>query len=1244
MFGNLMKGRRRGTPKTDVKANELVAPIREGPPVSGPRPLRTPGGPRSRKAPVNAHSAFQRASLRKRIREKRGHRHYLNEVTVLGERVKLNEEGVSHQELARNIDFADFVHFTNKYFPPPTSEEGFTRINEAKEVFSLIFHPAHGFNENEPLPPCADKDFSILKDCIEYRIGTLRDDVLAREQKYGDSVYTRQGVEHFLRLKKLSDELNTAEGCRYYDSKSKGASSGRRIDNIDQERFENLLRQFSFLILQAMHPVKGYTQQNQIDPVDFVKQLETDPIRSDDFMEYLAEYEQTHAQIPPVLAKILDVTGTENGVFNLVLEGKAKQIFEDIEKIMMDTLKGKLLSDFQIEMARVKELTHRERIQFSIKWLLDRYSGCIDQVAALQEERRALGEERNQLQRELGNLKGREEGLEGEVATAVASQEAAMAAAAATGPQVESANRQLDAAREETVQVEENAEASIERLKAELLGVQEERKRLEGALRETDGKIKAAADKHSGELKQIREILTNTQLKLVGSLSQNKRYEAELSKLKSELATASAQQSGLTQKKEIKTAGLDREISVLEARLADKMTELSALQGPGAQQQGGNAERVANINREIAEIDRKLTAKRTERLGDADEMGKQLELKTKEIEGLNHQINQLQGIIKAAKESAPKPSKDMEKEQLRRELDAAKRGFESRHAMYEDLNRRHEELVGNNRRLTGNIATLQNVKSTQNSTDAATTQLQIQTLEGELERAKGEQGRMAEELGAKKGEIEALRAQLAERGVELSNRSEATAHEVAAAVTASTAANKAEEDRLRATIADLTAQIGELRAAPAPLLTDERHEHHTHEHHKHEHEEKIRGLEAALAAANGTLAALEATIATKQGNELELKRTVEEQAAVFGQEKAGLLSKVTQMAQAIENKSLSRETANRLFAGNEAFMNLYNKIMEYTSNSDKEVESKDICFLNYFITFFIKQLFFTGAHLEEKKGVMKQLIATIDASPFASSPKDLEAVLYQIYDLLYSSETFFLTQQRRDGVPTSLADEGYYVLKDNNKEDVSKMIEFYHYIRDNGDIDGISKSLNRYIPEAFPDYFFKGSSVHFAFPTSESEELILNYPGFVFLRGDAKQPLLKQRYMVIDKSNYSKSEERVEDGPVKQYITEMITGSKVDYTLLFTLFILVSRKYLLSIQSELEKYQCGITQYIRDPDSIVDSASAATGHRRGSLTHHGVVDHPIYRGDFAGLTDARRRSISSVHPPPLHVKGIPRPQ
>ena len=167
-----------------------------------------------------------------------------------------------------------------------------------------------------------------------------------------------------------------------------------------------------------------------------------------------------------------------------------------------------------------------------------------------------------------------------------------------------------------------------------------------------------------------------------------------------------------------------------------------------------------------------------------------------------------------------------------------------------------------------------------------------------------------------------------------------------------------------------------------------------------------------------------------------------------------------------------------------------------------------------------------------------------------------------------------------------------------------------------------------YIPGAFPDYFFRGKRVHFAFPTGESEEPILKYPGFIFKREpkDVKDEVLKQRYMVIDKSNYSKSDKMVESDTVKQYISDVLSNRNVDYTLLFTLFILVSRKYLLSIQSELEKYQCGISQYIRDPDSIDDSGP--TGQRRGSVTHYGTVSQHIYDGAFAGRGSQNPRGRS----------------
>ena len=1073
MIANIIRGRRQI--KTDVKANQLIAPIGETPAVPPPAPLRrgnpplpVPGRPRSRKAPVNAHSAFQRARLRNRVHKKKGPRRYLNDVTVLGERVRLNEDGVSPQELARTADFSDFVYFTNKYFPPPTSEEGFAKLNTAKEVFSLIFHPAHGFNENEPLPPCADTDFSILKDCIEYRIGTLRDDVLRREQMYGVNVYTRQGVELFLRLEKVLNNLNSAEGCRSYDS-NRGASSGRRIDNIDQARFENLLRQFSFLILQAMHPVKGYTEHGQIDPVDFVKQLETDPIRSDDFMVYLAEYEQSHTQIPPILAKVLDVTGTENGVFDLVLEGKTKQIYEDIEKIMLNTLRGNLLNDFQVEMAKVADLKYRERIQFSIKWLLEKYSGSIEQVAALQEERRAVGEERNQLQEEIGVLNGRQEALEGELVTATENQTAAIAAAAAAGPEIEAERAQAEAAEEQTAEAEQKAEEIIERLKAELLAVQEERREMDQRMIQTEGKLKGTEGKYSTEFKETHKMLAQTQAKLAEALAKG-NYKDELYKLKGELSRGTTQKAILEAQTNTKISSIDRDIAALTGKRNDINTELTAkksdpnpIQPVIADLEGKLRGTDASIQQKREELTR-ITTETTSKLAEID----------RNIGPLDQQIRQLTEIIQSGEASTRQP-----------------RGMHIQHDKinHKFLKRKHDKVTNEIRRLENNIRLLE-----ENPAQEGSTPTQIEMLKGQLEKAKGE------------------------------------------------------EANLRTKLDDIAARM-DIMLESGPSVAEP--------------------VQASSQASSQPVISPWGRLGQQQ-----------QQQGGAREEKTGLLGKVLEIAKEIESGKINEETHPLAEEKYKPFMNLYKTIMEYTDNiEENHIKSNDVCYINYFITFFIKQLFFSKPETKDKRDTLSLLMKEVDQSPVINDMKSLELLNNEMYLLLYSSETFFLKGHSES--------TGYYVLKDTGRPSTNILAKFYNSIKKNIDTEAISNTLETYLADAFPDYFFKGNTIQFTLPTGSSDADILNYPGFIFLRDSEYKSYddLVKHYTVIKTSDYTKTDVSLHGG-LKKNVINMVKNNKINYTLLFTLYILISRKYLVEIESTLKSYRCSVSGYIKNPLSI----------------------------------------------------------
>jgi hypothetical protein len=1118
--------------------------------------------------------------------------------------VILNERGKDSQELKRTVPFSEHVYFTNNYIAPNTPLE---RREEAKEVFSKVFHPASEFNSLNPFPPCIQSDYDLLKGGLEYRFKTLRMDVLNRSNTYGDSVYTRQGVEHLLRLKAVIEDIQDQDAkCSYYEPGGKAPRiSGRTVEAMDRGRVENLLRQFSFLVLQAMHPLKGYNDNMTIDPVQFIETLEERPIQQDAFIEYLAEYQDTKAMIPPIIAKVLEVTQAQSNVFDIMLESEITKFIGTIKGVLLESLKSistGLVSEFEANIEGHENLEKKEQIRLMLDWLLKKYR---ESTASLEEKLQEVRDRETRIegiQAQLADVAAREESLKAQVESMKAENTGKVAEATAAQTALELAQTELEKMKSsEGLQMEE-AEGKLQRAREELALVQSQKATMEEELNSLRQNSDASLKEEKQRLRGLNATLLEVKGQLSKTVSENTRMQKLIDILNIKLKTLQDEQRGLQERKESRNNALDTQIKALEDTLSDKMTQLTALKGTAAGsagQQGGNSERVKVLESEVDQLTRQLAAKRQERLGDADQLTVALKERDAEIQGLQRQLQGLQRSHDDLKSTAAQTSANANEavvadmKRLQQELQTTRDELDARTSMVESLQQKMDDYEVGRQKLELNIQALKE-EAVKNKSEDAPLFAQIEILNGNLEKRNREITELQGRLAAMDGSTQSLRDQLRkkqemidqqkqklletirERNLEALRVEDLQAREAEMRSSVQSLRTQAEQQQIE--LAKQSSAIGEANESEEQRAALEQQ--------KGETEGRLRVLENKLSSAEAELAAYQTYI------ELRIR-----------QKETGLLGKVKQIADEIAAGSM--RPPEELFQGTEdkPFVDLYKKIMSYTERVEKAaaaegqgaVQTRDICYLNYFVTFFLKQLFFTQPSLETKKGLLQTLMQKLDQYLTEKSvdSKTLGVLMNQVYDLLYSSETFFLTQQRRDGVSASIQDAGYHVLSNSNSQSAELFSEFYDFLAGQGDLAGISDLLEEYVPQAFPDFFFRGSTLQFSPPPSipdvPADAPIVQYPGFTFLRtpDDAQDPSLLKRYALLQTENdFKKTVIPVETPSVAAFLDEQLAKKPFNYTTLFTFFILMARSYMIGIESTLKEQHCSITQFLRDPMTI----------------------------------------------------------
>jgi hypothetical protein len=305
---------------------------------------------------------------------------YLDEIIVLGERVRLNEIGINESTLKTASNSSELTLFSPSYFP---GEKNISKVTQAKTVFSKVFAAGSKFGVNNPVPPCEVSEYNLLKEGLENRLYILRMNLPSTNEDIV-SIETRYNYEKAEKFNLVIQAIETNEAiCTNYELNfDTGAAKqikgyGKQVSREDRERIQNLIRQFSFLVLQSINPVSGYeNMEGNISPQFLIDALEQQQITKDDMNAYIAEYtEEANSEIPDLIAQTLEATGTQQDIYSLMLESELLNLITYVKQSVTDNLTDQQFKTKFTGFAKSIEMYPvREQITAIMKWILAEYS------------------------------------------------------------------------------------------------------------------------------------------------------------------------------------------------------------------------------------------------------------------------------------------------------------------------------------------------------------------------------------------------------------------------------------------------------------------------------------------------------------------------------------------------------------------------------------------------------------------------------------------------------------------------------------------------------------------------------------------------------------------------------------------------------------------------------------------------------------------------------------------------------
>ena len=528
-----------------------------------------------------------------------------NELIIAGERVYMLDDAPTAPE--------GIVTFQKYYFPMGFKNP--ENLAKAKAIFKVIFDDVVDKDEI-PAPICTKDENNFLLKGLKNRFKSLREEVKKRRNDFGDSLYSRQALEHFLRLKKMIDAYeDKLIRCIDPDILDDGYSGPS--NPLDPDDIESLLRTFTFMILQSINPSGDHDKSSESQQlIEFLKNNEVPSQQLQGLIDHTRD-------IPGIILDIANIS--ENGRsthLDRAADGRLQEIVQELVSMINNENLGHLIQGLDVNEPR-------DFIIRIFQKIIGEYNKCRENSERLYGKKEVNRQQIDICRSDLSTVREKLAKLH-------------------TQSQVSSIDKEADK--------KAHTETAIEPLRKKIIELEEQIAAYERANSSLGGLIdeeKSVADKYKVLFTEISVIFDNETdttklLQKIRDAKQNSDaiagLEGEISGLKAQIQTLNSQappevvDTALAAQA---TAEKDAKIAELTAQITEKEGEISRLTNENiefANKNTGYEKQILELQDMVTNLNNKLTVAQKEH-GE----------KTTDSEGKDSRIKELEAEIEQLK-------------------------------------------------------------------------------------------------------------------------------------------------------------------------------------------------------------------------------------------------------------------------------------------------------------------------------------------------------------------------------------------------------------------------------------------------------------------------------------------------------------------------------------------------------------------------------------------------------------------
>lgn len=307
------------------------------------------------------------------------------DIIIINERVQLDETDFKPEE---NTDRVGFTQY-NGYFPNGLSN---TDLLNAKITFAKIFAKDSKFSLTDSKPPCDLEEYGILREGLENRFKSIRKETIKNRQLEGDSIKTRALLDQTIKIKNILNTMDeNANDCGHYAGPEFQIKS---VTSINNEQMQRLIRSFSLMVLEAIHPVSDEEDKHlfRAPAADVIQKiLDNKYVDNEAVEKYLQKY-QKESEIPRLIGLILSEYGPRGKVQEIIKDEESTALLKTIEEKISGGIgqsgggqRGGN-SAFERFKLTIQNKKPNEKLYEMIEWVVSELDRCITTKKKLQKD------------------------------------------------------------------------------------------------------------------------------------------------------------------------------------------------------------------------------------------------------------------------------------------------------------------------------------------------------------------------------------------------------------------------------------------------------------------------------------------------------------------------------------------------------------------------------------------------------------------------------------------------------------------------------------------------------------------------------------------------------------------------------------------------------------------------------------------------------------------------------------------